>query len=259
LSAFAFFKDEPDAWYFANDARELSRNKIVHAGLPVEALSIEYFSSNALELLRLKNPNVPSAAKSAILFEQEMPDGKSDALLESWLGLISDHNASLDDTWVAMNEKEADVFNSFRYAMPEAVNDIIRRNARQKLSTDISVPGDKFLEMMRFYADILKDANVENVIFGHIGECHVHVNLLPKSDDETARAKDAVLAFVKKGVALGGSVSAEHGIGKIKHRYLEEMYGKTGILEMARIKKAFDPNCILGLDNIFPKEVLKQI
>ena len=64
---------------------------------------------------------------------------------------------------------------------------------------------------------------------------------------------------MRKGLALGGTVSAEHGIGKIKHKYLEEMYGRQAISEMARLKRALDPNCILGLDNIFPKELLKLV
>ncbi len=247
LSAFAFFKKEEDAWKFAAEARGR------------DALSVEYFSGNALELLRAKNPNVPPGAASAIFFEQEMSAGREDALVDAWLALISGHHASVDDTWVAMSEKEAEEFNSFRYAMPEAVNDTIRRNGRQKLSTDIAVPESRFMDMMRFYADSLESARIENVIFGHIGECHVHVNLLPKTDQEVATAKELVLAFVRKGVSFGGTASAEHGIGKIKHRYLEEMYGKAGILEMARVKKAFDPNCILGLDNMFPREVLKQV
>ena len=51
-------------------------------------------------------------------------------------------------------------------------------------------------------------------------------------------------------------MSAEHGIGKIKHKYLEVMYGRRGILEMARVKKTLDPHCILGLDNIFPRELV---
>jgi len=259
LSAFAFFKKEEDAWQFAQEARSLSKNKNEKGGSLVDALSIEYFSANALELLRAKNPNVPGAAASAIFFEQELARGREDALIDAWLALISKHHASIDDTWVAMTEKEAAEFNSFRYAMPEAVNDTIRRNGRQKLSTDIAVPDSRFLEMMRFYAESLKGAGIENVIFGHIGECHVHVNLLPKTDEEAVKAKELVIAFVRKGVSFGGTVSAEHGIGKIKHRYLEEMYGKAGILEMARVKKAFDPNCILGLDNMFPKEVLGEV
>ncbi|MBU1888173.1 MAG: FAD-binding oxidoreductase, partial [Candidatus Omnitrophica bacterium] len=54
----------------------------------------------------------------------------------------------------------------------------------------------------------------------------------------------------------GGTVSAEHGIGKLKHAFLEAMYGKNAINDMAMLKKSMDPACILGLDNIFPKELL---
>jgi D-lactate dehydrogenase (cytochrome) len=85
------------------------------------------------------------------------------------------------------------------------------------------------------------------------------VNLLPKNEAELARSRAIVESFYKKGVELGGTVSAEHGIGKIRRKYLEMMYGRSGMLEMARVKKAIDPNCILGLDNIFQKELLKSV
>jgi FAD/FMN-containing dehydrogenase len=76
---------------------------------------------------------------------------------------------------------------------------------------------------------------------------------------EHKRSRDICLTFIKKGVSLGGTVSAEHGIGKTRREYLEIMYGRQGVVEMARIKKALDPNCILGLDNIFPKEILSAV
>ncbi|MDD3726412.1 MAG: FAD-linked oxidase C-terminal domain-containing protein, partial [Candidatus Ratteibacteria bacterium] len=92
---------------------------------------------------------------------------------------------------------------------------------------------------------------------GHIGENHLHFNLFPASDEEKLRAKELYDMCARKALSMGGTVAAEHGIGKIKHRYLEIMYGKEGIREMAGIKKIFDPYCILGLDNIFPAELLK--
>ena len=173
--------------------------------------------------------------------------------------MIGSHGSSSDNTWVAMTENEMEKFNQFRHSIPESVNDIVRANGFRKFSMDIAVPEREFSVMMNFYADTLKSVSVEHVIFGHIGECHLHVNLLPKSEKEFKISEDLCLAFVKKSVRLGGTVSAEHGIGKIRHKYLEEMYGRRGILEMARIKKAIDPNCILGLDNIFPKEVLSLV
>jgi len=95
-----------------------------------------------------------------------------------------------------------------------------------------------------------------HIKFGHIGENHLHVNLLPKSEEEKVVAKDLIMKFVKKAISLGGTISAEHGVGKIKHAYLREMYGEAGIREMIRIKKTFDPNGILGRNNIFPQELL---
>lgn len=259
LSSFVFFDREEDAWNFAFEARDLSKkNRASPGNSALDALSIEYLDSNALDFLREAGANIPLSARAAIFFEQETVPGKGgDKVLDEWLALISKHGASLDDTWVAMNEKEEEKFAAFRHAIPEAVNDIVRRQGFHKFSADIAVPDNKALEMMEFYAGTLKTQNIRHVIFGHIGENHVHVNILPGSERESESAAELILKFVRKGVSTGGTVSAEHGIGKLKHKYLEEMYGTSGVLEMSKIKKVFDPNCIFGLDNIFPREILR--
>ncbi len=244
FSSFVFFNHELDAWNFARDARHSS------------ALSIEYFDKNALNLLKRKNSNVPAEAAAAIFFEEDLTKEHEDRIIDKWLSMIPKHNASIENTWVAMTEDEAQNFNRLRYYVPESVNEIVRRNGFRKLSTDIAVPEENFLEMMNFYIDTLTLSGIEHVIFGHIGECHVHVNLLPKNNDELEASEKICMTFAKKGVSLEGTVSAEHGIGKTRRRYLEQMYGEEGILEMAGIKNALDPNHILGLDNIFQKEML---
>lgn len=246
FSSFVFFKNALDAWSFAAEARRSS------------ALSIEYFDANALKLLRAKESNVPPEALGAIFFEQELTERGEGPIVDGWLKIIAKHNASLDDTWVAMTADETEKFNRFRYSVPESINDIVRRTGMRRLSTDIAVPENKLLEMMNFYVDTLTACGIGHVIFGHIGECHLHVNLLPRNEAEHKRSIDICLSFIKKGVSLGGTVSAEHGIGKTRREYLEEMYGRQGIIEMARIKKALDPNWILGLDNIFPKDILAR-
>lgn len=193
-------------------------------------------------------------------FELEMDKRIEESrVINKWVELISRHNASLEDTWVAMNEKDADGFTQLRHYIPDSVNEIVRQRGFQKLGTDIAVPIKAFREMMRSYYAALSGSGIEHVVFGHIGECHVHINLLPKTEEELSMSKDVCLAFIKKGVSLGGTVSAEHGVGKTKHKYLEIMYGKKGVMEMAKLKKAFDPNCILGLDNIFPREALGSV
>jgi D-lactate dehydrogenase (cytochrome) len=246
-SCFVFFRNPADSWAFAEEARG------------VDALSIEYFDKNALRLLESKYANVPPWAEAAIFFEQDITSGERERSMEKWTAMIERHGASIEDTWFAEGESEIERFAEFRHSVPEMVNDIIRRRGLQKLSTDIAVPPKRSREMMDFYVSACVAANIEHVIFGHVGESHLHVNLLPRSEDEYRRGKEICLEFVRKGVSLGGTASAEHGIGKIKHKFLEEMYGRAGLLEMARIKKALDPNCILGLDNIFFKELLNEI
>ncbi len=246
-SSFVFFPREADAWRFSQD---LKRDD------SLDILSIEYFDSNSLGLLQSKAGNVPSGAKAAIYFEEEIALGNEERSLERWERLILKNNASTDETWFAMTEDKTERFAEFRHFVPEAINELVKRSRFQKLSTDIAVPDKNFIAMMEFYMKRFEKIKMGHFIFGHIGESHVHVNLLPGSDAELKVATETALEFVKKGVSLGGTVSAEHGIGKTRHKYLEEMYGKTGILEMARIKKSLDPNCILGQRNIFPLEVL---
>ena len=62
--------------------------------------------------------------------------------------------------------------------------------------------------------------------------------------------------FVERAVALGGTISAEHGVGKLKREYLRALYGERHLREMAALKRAFDPACVLGRGNIFAEEFL---
>lgn len=248
FSLFVFFHNEEDSWDFTRDIK-----------VSLDALSIEYFGEQALGLLREKNSNIPLWAKAAIFFEVETSASDEDKVTEACTDLVKKHNVRDDDVWAAPREESAEEFTKLRYSIPESINEITKRSGFRKIATDIAVPAGKFLEMARYYRDSFKNNKFNHFIFGHIGESHVHVNILPRSDEEFKKAIDLSVDFIRKGVSLGGTAAAEHGIGKIKHKYLELMYGKRGVAEMALIKKALDPNCILGLDNIFSKELLKEL
>ncbi|MFH0887340.1 MAG: FAD-linked oxidase C-terminal domain-containing protein, partial [bacterium] len=121
---------------------------------------------------------------------------------------------------------------------------------------DMAVPDKGFDEMFHAYYDVLGSCGMDNLVFGHIGENHLHVNILPKTEEEVIKAKAIYLDLVKRAVELGGTPSAEHGIGKLKHVFLKEMVGQAGLDEMVRVKKVLDPACILGRGNVFPQELL---
>ena len=244
MSFFSFFSSEKDALSFTKDAK--SKN----------ALSIEYMDANSLNLLRKKHKTLSSGAASMVYFSQDYKKEDEANIIDSWTALLEKHNALMEKSFFADSEKERDRLKEFRYALPEMINEIVKANKLPKVGTDIAVPNNAFPEMFEFYKEKLISSSIEFVIFGHIGENHMHVNLLPKTDAEFIKSHSIYMEFVKKAVSLGGTVSAEHGIGKLKHAFLEAMYGKKVIKQMAMLKKQLDPSCILGLDNIFPRTLL---
>ena len=86
---------------------------------------------------------------------------------------------------------------------------------------------------------------------GHLGDYHIHINLLPSNEDELKTALDVYDSMMELTVKNGGTISAEHGIGKLKCKYLEKMYGKAAIDEMKTIKRAIDPQWRLNRRTIF--------
>jgi len=245
-----FFPKEENALEFVNKIKELKRSGSFYPA------SLEFFDKNSLEMLKQVYSFIP-IADSAVYFEQETEDDKDyDSLIERWQILIEESGASLDKSNLADTPKERERIFEFRHKLPQMINEFLRQNKQIKAATDISVPGNKFREMYGFYKDIAVKSRIKYVNFGHIGESHLHFNFLPKNELESLRAKECIEVFCKRGVSLGGTVSAEHGIGKIKKYYLKTMYKENEIKEMAALKKYFDPDCLLGLDNIFEKELL---
>ena len=92
-----------------------------------------------------------------------------------------------------------------------------------------------------------------------IGDNHVHVNILPRDDVEGTKAREIYLQFLKRAAAVGGTLSAEHGIGKLKRDYLRLFYSDEHLQQMAALKRAFDPAGILGRGNIFSETVLEAV
>ena len=89
------------------------------------------------------------------------------------------------------------------------------------------------------------------MIFGHIGDAHVHVNILSRSEEELERAKEMMVELARQAVALGGTVSAEHGLGKRKAHLLALQYTPEQIESMKAVKRRLDPAWILAPGNIF--------
>jgi D-lactate dehydrogenase (cytochrome) len=265
LSGVVFFGEEEKLLAFVRAARAASldtraRRLNVHENQrgELDARALEFFDAEALNFLREKYPRIPADARGAVFFEQETTPATEESLMDAWLALLERHDAALDASWFATDERDQARLRDFRHALPVLVNEWLARHGQRKVSTDMSVPDEAFAVMLRFYQERLRASGLQYVIFGHIGDNHVHVNILPRDDGQGTEARSIYGEFIARAVAVGGTISAEHGVGKIKREHLRTLYGERHLRQMAALKRAFDPACILGRGNIFAEEYLKQ-
>ncbi len=236
--------------FFASEAGALAA---VEAWRGVDRLRmLEYLDAGSIELLRPKYPETPGEARGALLIEQEL-DSEDSPEVDAWLDRLDAAEAMGEASWFASTAADRERFRRFRHALPEAVNDTVRRNGFLKLGSDFAVPIAKNGEMMAFYRRRLDEQFPGRyVIFGHIGDAHVHVNILPTCQEEFDRGKELMTAFATHAVTLGGTVGAEHGLGKRKAHFLELQYSRQQLDSMMAVKRRLDPKWLLGRGTLFP-------
>lgn len=252
ISAVFFFNRDSDALSFIEEARQksyLSRsNKSI---VEIDALALEFFDYNSLQFLKTDYPNIPQSAGAAVWLEQEADSENEESLLDKWTSILTSHNGSEEAVWFAVNEKEREKISEFRHAVSGKVNEYISSNNFRKLGTDVAVPDKVFTS---FYNEMKSEAQrsgLDFIVYGHFGNSHIHLNLLPRNEAEYQKGRKLYLKICDMAVDYGGTISAEHGVGKLKREYLERMLGKEVIDQMRELKKAFDPNYILCAGNIF--------
>ncbi len=257
FSGIVFFENDADLQGLVEQVKErsfASRQRVRDADL--DATLLEYFDSRALSFIAERFPEVPAGMAGAVFFEQETTAANEDEMFEAWNNLLEKHGADLDRSWFTTNEQDRDKMRAFRHALPVAVNEHIARHKQAKIGTDMSVPDENFQAFLLYYKQTLDASGLDYVIFGHIGDCHLHANMLPKDAGEAERARHIYGRCVAQAIMLGGTVSAEHGIGKLKRKYLSAMMGERYLNEMAAVKLALDPGGILGRGSIFDENYL---
>lgn len=229
---------------------------------------LEFYSGNALNLLRklqehepstVGMPMIPESAHGAVFFEMSFDPGVDHLDYRVLSVTVAGCGASLENSWAGYESRELDRFKVFRHMIPETINGIVAERKKQvpglhKLGTDMAVPDQYLLDIWNLYKTRCEELKLEWYAFGHIGNNHLHINILPRNMDDLAAGMDLYQSFAKKVVEMGGSVSAEHGIGKLKGKFLRLMFRPEDIQQMRAVKLAFDPEGILNPDDIFPME-----
>ena len=257
----------------------------------VDASSVEHMDERCLALLRedgadrASGVSIPASAKLVLLVTLELRSGtKADQLFEDlgnaaggdaadspmarFLALLSGaYCASLSDAAplehveiaAPGDRARAAQLLALREAVPAAVNKRIglaqaRVDRRiEKTAADMIVPFERFGDLLDFYDREFARRGLDAAIWGHISDGNVHPNILPRSMADVESGREAILAFGREVVRMGGSPLAEHGVGRnrTKQRLLADLYGKSGVEEMRRVKRAIDPEWKLAPGVIF--------
>jgi D-lactate dehydrogenase (cytochrome) len=249
----------------------------------VDVAAIEYMDGRSLALLHEDGADGPAGvgfrrnAGAALLVQTELPaaltadraaeelsridDATCDTAVVRLCRLLRRHGV-LDDAVPALpgDALRRDGLFAIREAVPAGVNrriGIAQRTidpAIAKSAGDPIVPIAFLGDALARWRAVLERQRLEHAIWGHVADGNLHVNVLPKSRDDMARAELAQLEIGAIAIELGGSPMAEHGVGRnaVKQELLRRLYGDAGIAAMRAVKKTLDPGSVLAPGVLFP-------
>jgi glycolate oxidase len=210
--------------------------------------TLEYMDQAAIRCAEsYLNIGLPTDIGALLLIETDGPQETAEMEISRLCTLCLSHGAR--SVRKAKTPQEAiDLWKARR-----AISPALFRLHPDKINEDIVVPRNKIPHLVKKINILRNETGLTMVSFGHAGDGNIHFNIMldkrKKADLEKANA--AVEALLKYAVALGGTISGEHGIGITKRPYLRLEMSEAEIGLMKRIKKAFDPNNILNPGKVF--------
>ena len=205
----------------------------------VQPVALECMDSRSIKILREYKteqgessgiPDLPPETQGILYLEvRHDSEDELETLYEALAELLERHSIGIEATWAGFSQQDLEAMKRFRQALPERINSIIGSRKRKvstltKIGTDMAVPDESLAEIINLYRSSLDAAGLEYCLFGHIGNGHVHINILPRTEEERQRGLGLYNLFAERAVAVNGSVAGEHGIGKLKKKFMKIQY-----------------------------------
>ncbi len=219
-------------------------------GTGIIPASVELLDQTTVQCVEeLLHIGLPVGAEALLLFAV---DGNYEQIVRAELESIAEvcRAQGAAEVRVAQDAEESNQLWRAR----RSVSPALARRRPNKLGEDVSVPRTAVPAMVRAVREIAARHHLSIPVFGHIGDGNLHPNILcdRRDPEEMARVRLAAAEIFEAAIALGGTLSGEHGIGLLKKEFLERDLGAAQIEAMRRIKAALDPQMILNPGKIFP-------
>jgi D-lactate dehydrogenase len=231
------------------DVRAATEAVVRIMGRSVTPSALEFMDAHAIELIRPHvETELPHGAGALLIIEVDGPETGIEAA-QAQLVEAARHEGLLS-LQTARNEAEARAL----WATRQALSPALRHIAPNKLNEDVVVPVTRIPELIEGLERLEHEYGIPIVNFGHAGNGNIHVNLLYDTQDP-AQARNALPCLERVfdlALALGGTLSGEHGIGLAKRDYLGRALDPAALTLMRAIKREFDPKGILNPGKLFP-------
>lgn len=218
-----FFKKVENALEFVKWLRK--ENKYAEIDEPISnPVAIEFFNKDAfdivndyrelkVELKRLPIINDNIVAGIYVEFHENNEE-KLEEILEQLVEVTSVFQVEEGSEWFAFDDGEYNKLKTFRHAVPECVNILLDEKRKndiklKKIGTDMAVSNTYLTEIMKMYESDLYDSGLESVMFGHVGDNHIHVNIIPNNMEEYNEGLELVSAWAEKVISYGGTITAD--------------------------------------------------
>lgn len=240
------FATEADALTFVVAARE---------SVDVHPRCLEFFDALALAIVREAEGLTSWAiGAAAFVYVEEVPQSGAEPALDEWLSLAESLGGIGDDVRVYEGEAALREARRVRHAVPAHMNERgakRRQHGGRKVSTDWAVPYRKLAHAIGRARVLAEEAGIEQAVtYGHAGNGHPHQNFIAHDAESLSRIEHVVEATLREVIALGGTVAAEHGIGKLKRKWLPLQMSPLQVRAMQAVKRELDPTGILAPGNV---------
>ncbi|WP_447940484.1 FAD-binding oxidoreductase [Pseudoxanthomonas mexicana] len=214
---------------------------------PATPTMLEFMDRSAIALIRRNGSDVPEAG-AMLLVEA---DGDDDTLPYALHALAE---AAECDGMIALDVATDGSARDRLWAARRALSPALRTIKPGKINEDVVVPVSRIPDLVAAMETLASDVDLPIVVFGHAGNGNLHVNIMYDDGDaaETARAHAALPRVFAQVLALGGTLSGEHGIGLSKRDFMAEAFNAATLDAMRAIKLALDPDGILNPGKVLP-------
>ena len=237
-----------------NESKAIAFYDYIHtmfSGKMDKLTALEYFGYNSQSYMKHKEFLFKNDSDVGIYLQIPIYNDTIENISLKWIDIINDFDKDIDiNSIIVLNDPHNwKKFFEARHSIPDNALTKTKKLGGVSIITDTIVPPENFSVYLDKVHKKLQKNNIEYLLFGHLGDCHLHFHLIPDKNQD-AICMEIYDYMIDLSAELGGVYSAEHGTGKRKKNDFKKCYGQSAVDMVKEAKKAIDPNLLLNGGNV---------